>query len=365
MATVTRISARGGLSAPLLAVLLALAQCSAPTPAAAATPVPGAIVGHPFSYADSWTGWPVAPVHEQHPVRGSFLDPRAGYHFGIDIGVDDSKPERGAPPGRTHRVYALEGGVVAHVKALPRHHCLARRVSVGHFAYWHVDPVVRPGQRVRAGQLIGWTCKQAWHVHLSEWARIDGRRVWVNPLHRRGKLKPYRDSAAPVVHEMGFFRSGTALPPDHLGGVIDVRARISDPQSFRGWMVDSLEPLYADHHPYSVTLRIVRVADGRSWRRGVFRADAFLDVSVPSLGTPIPFEHHYAPTSRQNLPANACLRRQPVDCAGLYWLRLFASRHGFAWDTRAFRNGRYQLTVTVVDLRGNRVSATTEVAILN
>ena len=65
-------------------------------------------------YADDYRGWPVAPRNRQHPVRGSWLDPRRKeeYHPGIDISVRDDRPERGAPPGRTHRVYALEGGPV-------------------------------------------------------------------------------------------------------------------------------------------------------------------------------------------------------------------------------------------------------------
>jgi hypothetical protein len=49
-------------------------------------------------YADTFHGWPVAPVDDQHPVRGSFLDPRLGqlYHNGIDVSVRDDQPESGA-----------------------------------------------------------------------------------------------------------------------------------------------------------------------------------------------------------------------------------------------------------------------------
>jgi hypothetical protein len=364
MATVAHITPLGGASARIL-LLLAVQFLSAAPTAAAGSATPGALVGYPYAYADSWTGWPVAPLHTQHPVRGSFLDPRAGYHFGIDISVDDSAPEPGAPPGHTHRVYAVEGGIAAHVKASPSHHCLARRLSVGHFAYWHVDPIVAPGQRVRPGQMIGWTCKHAWHVHLSEWVRIGGRLVWVNPLHAGGKLRPFADTAAPIVHELAFFRRGSSLSPTRLSGRVDARALISDPQSFRGWMTGPFAPLYADHHPYALIVRLVRLSGGRTWRRTLFRADAVLGAPAASLGTPIPFKHHYAPTSRQNLPANACLARQPVDCTGRYWLRLFATRNGFTWDTRGFRNGVYRMTVTARDLRGNRASASVEVTIAN
>ena len=72
----------------------------------------------PQRYNDDFRGWPVSPQHQQHPVRGTFLDPRpdptfgAIYHTGVDVAVRDDRPEQGAPAGRTHRVFAIEGGVV-------------------------------------------------------------------------------------------------------------------------------------------------------------------------------------------------------------------------------------------------------------
>jgi hypothetical protein len=55
----------------------------------------------PQRYNDEFRGWPVRPHNRQHPVRGSFLDPRPDpqlggiYHTGIDIAVRDDWPERG------------------------------------------------------------------------------------------------------------------------------------------------------------------------------------------------------------------------------------------------------------------------------
>ena len=144
------------------------------------------------SYNDAFRGWPVRPHNRQHPVRGSFLDPRpdpdlgAVYHTGVDIAVRDDRPEAGAPRDRTHRVYAIESGVVEH--ATPPGVC--GNVRVGHFGYGHVDARVAAGDRVRAGQLIGWTCRGWWHLHLTEWAVAGGRRQLVNPLRPAGKLKP-------------------------------------------------------------------------------------------------------------------------------------------------------------------------------
>ena len=78
--------------------------------------MPGALPEHfVFSYADSYHGWPVEPLHGPHVLHGGFNDPRlGGYHFGIDIAVDDSHPALAAPKGDSHRVYAVEGGVMTH-----------------------------------------------------------------------------------------------------------------------------------------------------------------------------------------------------------------------------------------------------------
>src|SRR5262245_28997409 len=101
------------LAAALIAsAVLAVPGHGAPPPAgdtARNGGVPGALPsGFRYAYADDFHGWPVAPIHREHPIRGAFLTPRAGgYHFGIDIAVDDRAPDPGAPPLRSHRVYAL------------------------------------------------------------------------------------------------------------------------------------------------------------------------------------------------------------------------------------------------------------------
>ena len=127
-------------------------------------------------YADDYRGWPVGPRNRQHPVRGSWLDPRSKpeYHPGIDISVRDDQPERGHPKGRTHRVYALEGGPVWHIFTQPPPG-VESIIRIGHFTYGHVDPVVELGQDVKPGQLIGWTSKDEWHLHLSEWRFPGGK----------------------------------------------------------------------------------------------------------------------------------------------------------------------------------------------
>jgi hypothetical protein len=334
--------------------------------------VPGALA-EPPRYADDWRGWPVAPVDRQHPIRGAFLDPRpdprlgAVYHDGIDIGVRDDRPEPGAPRGRTHRVYAIESGAVA--AATPRG--VRGAVEIGHFRYEHVDALVVRGDQVRAGEVIGWTCFDTWHVHLTEFAFLDGRPVLVNPLRPGGKLRPYVDRAPPAIEEIRFYtpaspawerRTGNVvrLPPAgrrldkrQLRGRVDARVRASDPQSFIGFF-EQLPWLAAPHHPFRLAVTVVRSATGATVRHAdVFRSEQMLERPA---GT------HFAPGTEQNLPANACMRlHRTVRCDGIYWFRLFPDY----WDTTRLPNGRYRLQIDAWDTVGNTARATTEVNIDN
>ena len=324
-------------------------------------------------YNDAFRGWPVRPHDRQHPVRGSFLDPRpdpklgAVYHTGVDVAVRDDRPEPGAPRDRTHRVYAIEGGVVEQATAPG----VCGNVRVGHFGYGHVDARVSVGDRVRAGQLIGWTCRGWWHLHLTEWIfEPGGRRRLVNPLRPAGKLKPFADKAPPVIHEVRFHlpaeprwtrRAGTFAVLPHAGrrldrtrlaGIVDVRAHVSDPQSFIGWFRDVPE-LAAPHHPYRLGLLLV---DRRS-ERIVLRRTVFLSLTEP----PFAAGQHYAPGTVQNLSAKACVSgRRP--CDGSYWFRLFQKPY---WDTTRLRNGSYLLVVRAWDASGNRARRDVPIAIAN
>jgi hypothetical protein len=176
-------------------------------------------------YNDTWRGWPVRPHNRQHPIRGSFLDPRpdpelgAIYHEGVDVAVRDDRPESGAPQGRTHRVYAIEGGPVHFATPLG----VRGFAHIGHFGYGHIDPIVSTGEIVTPGQHIGWTCKGDWHVHLSEFIFTTGGQVIVNPLRPGGKLDPYVDTAPPFIREIRHAGTGlgrrptTALPASPAG----------------------------------------------------------------------------------------------------------------------------------------------------
>ena len=327
------------------------------------------------TYNDDYRGWPVAPRREQHPIRGSFLDPRphpdfgAVYHDGVDIAVRDDEPERGAPEGRTHRVYAVEGGRV--LIATPRRERGFARI--GHFGYGHIDPVVGTGDTVRPGQHIGWTCTGYWHLHLREFVFRGDDVIIVNPLRRSGKLHPFVDSAAPAIEEIRFYTPATPdwrrrpnttvarLPPagrrldrNALFGRVDVRVRVSDPQSFVGWFRE-VPRLAAPHHPFRLTVMLSSLPNGRVVRRReAFRAEQ-LPQTDPGL--------HFAPGTEQNLPARGCLRApRSVRCDGVYWFRLFPLRF---WDTTSLRDGRYRLRVSAWDVAGNRSRADVVVGIVN
>jgi hypothetical protein len=321
-------------------------------------------------------------------VRGSWLDPRRPelYHPGIDISVRDDRPERGAPPGRTHRVYALEGGPVWRL-IKPRRPTEEGIVRIGHFTYGHVEPVVELGQVVEPGQLIGWTTDTEWHLHLSEWRFPGGRpdvnrQIQVNPLDREGKIAPYRDTLPPVIREIRFHRpadsawrskdgsavfppGGARLDPSRLSGLVDVRAHILDRQSFRGWFRD-VPLLETDHHPARVRVAVDRPADGkRVIDREVFSYDVWPGPESPRRDQ-VSIRHHYAPGTRQNLRAHTALRLNRQG-RGELWFRLFAGprRKSCYWDTTAFRDAAYTLTVTAWDLVGNRAAESIDVIVAN
>ena len=284
------------------------------------------------------------------------------------MAVRDDRPERGAPSGRSHRVYAIEGGPV--FLATPRG---ARGFArIGHFGYGHIDPLVHIGETVAPGQHIGWTFRGDWHVHLSEFIFTSGPPILVNPLRPGGKVRPYADLAAPEIREVRFYtpanpgwtrrpttsvarlpQAGSRMPRDGLFGRVDVRVRVTDPQSFIGWF-EELPWLAAPHHPFRLTVTIVHLATGRVVRRReAFRAEQLLD---------LPAGLHFAPGTEQNLPAGGCMERhRTLRCDGIYWFRLFPRY----WDTTALADGRYKVSVRAWDVSGNPSTASVVATIAN
>lgn len=343
--------------------------------------VPGALPSDfAYRYNALSQGWPVAPRSVQHPIRGSFIDPRgtddnglSGYHFGIDVNVDDAHPDAGAPPGLSHRVYALDAGVASEPTTVQSRRCVNRRVDAGHFSYWHVSPIVPAGQKVRAGQQIGWTCDGVWHVHVSEWQLYRGARVWVDPLHARGAFRPYVDTAPPVVSRIRFFApparrwqptkslaepdSAIPLPAGGLHGRVELRVLADDPQSFLGFLARN--PAWpAVWTPHTLAVEIRDQHTGRILlRRTSFEAD-----QMPQT----PYLVHYAPGTVEDDNMQECVGPpQLPKCDGVTWLRPLSRFRQEFWDTRRVANGSYLVTVSAGDLLGNVGSATALVTVKN
>jgi murein DD-endopeptidase MepM/ murein hydrolase activator NlpD len=318
MATVTRISARGGVLAPLVLFMLAVAFGAINPPTALAA-------GHTY-------GWPVKPFHLQHPVRGFFGDPRIGgnpfgsarqFHFGVDVS---------APDGTA--VFATASGIVSFQPRHPDAVVITTRSGV-QFSYWHLVPSVRSGQFARAYVTrIGRIARGWGHVHFSE--RRGGR--YVNPL-RPGAMGPFVDRTRPWVRTVTAERNGRAVRVDALRGTVDLIAEAYDKTPLpiaEPWNDMPVMPVL-------VRWRLVRPnGSPMSWRKVL---DFRWTIPPPSA-----FGSVYAAGTDQNRP------NRP----GRY--RIFLAR---GWNSALIRDGRYMLEVAASDTRGNRTRFTIELRLLN
>jgi hypothetical protein len=327
--------------------------------------VPGALPrGFVFRYDDDYRGWPTPPLHGPHVLHGGFDDPRAGgYHFGIDIAVDDSHPALLAPKGASHRVYAVEGGYMHWARNTQSKPCNSRRFDIGHFAYWHVEPTVPLGSHVVPGQMVGWTCLNEWHVHLSEWARVNGTKRWINPLHPGGKLDPVVDSTAPQIRAVYAYGppsktwdpsesvdlpnpdGATELGLGSLHGAVDLRAWINDAPGLLG-VFEHQPTLAATTAPYTIWVQI-RQDDTHAivWQRTVFQDDLLLSGVLPIFAL-------YASGSHPSLSDYDCLHSR-IPCDGRLFYHLIVVGGRDLWDTRSVANGEYTLTIRASDITGN------------
>ena len=280
--------------------------------------------------AASAYGWPVKPFDRQHAVRGFFGDPRiddANHSGSLHPGVDIVAPN-GTP------VYATIDGT-AWIDS--RHQRTVAVVASGRrrvFAYWHVVPSVRSGDRVEAYRTIVGHVEAPWaHVHFNE---LDGG-TYVNPL-RPGAMRPYSDTTRPTVGVVTAERSGSRVLATRLGARVDLVADVRDAMPLaapRPWTGKPVMPAF-------VRWRLVD-ASGRSTRWTVaFDVRTALRVSR--------FASVYARSTRQNKPWRA----------GRYRVYL---AHGL--DTRAFADGLYRVVVQAIDTAGNRDVAETPVEIRN
>lgn len=312
------------------------AEASRPVACTTAVPAAPALCAEARD-AKARYGWPVQPFDREHPLRGAFGDPRTversdepvdgprslgsfTFHNGIDIVVADGTP-----------VYPVVSGV-----AVVRHthevsvHTRGQRI----FQYWHIDPLVRTGQRVIAGEtILGTVQRHKHHLHFGE---VDRMRV-VNPL-APGHLEPYRDAQAPtVIGLLARTSRGQSLPLDRLHGGVELIADAFDAQPLPFWGPWSGKPIA----PALVRWQLER-GDGAivsPWR------------TVVDFGLHEPparrFWQVYAPGTRQNFPvlADQFAWGKP----GRYLYRLSAG----PIDTRVLPDGDYLIAVEAADICGN------------
>jgi hypothetical protein len=298
--------------------------------------------------------WPVKPFDQQHPVRGSFGDPRTlfggppttdgllrgacqcSFHEGVDISAPDGTP-----------VYAVESGTVAVVHTQKAAEMVDVVSSTRDFEYWHIKALVRVGQRVQAGvTVLGTILHGAGHVHLTE---VDGDRI-VNPL-APGHLTPYADRTKPSVD------------------AITLRETETGPGLFANFVRGSVE-LVAEAHDVP-TLPVPG-----QWN-GMPVAPALVAWRIQGLGGRVVVPERVAADFRTTIPANNLFWSYYT--RGTYQNMSVFGKH-FSWrqpgcflfkltrepfDTRTVHDGVYDLIVTATDIRGNSSSLTRRLTIHN
>jgi hypothetical protein len=304
--------------------------------------------------AASAYGWPVKPFDQPHPVRGSFGDPRTifsgppsartllsgaasvQFHSGIDVSAPDGTP-----------VYPVASGTVVRVDRTKD--VVTVDTGAGRaFEYWHITPAVTIGSGVEADvTVLGRIIREAGHVHLTE--LHDGAPV--NPL-APGHLVPYADHTVPRIDYVGFRRG--VVSPDLMPGFVTGRVEI----------VASAYDMPALHvtgpwHDLPVTpARVVWQIRSATTHRVVVPAHVAYDVreALPSTDS---FWRIYARGTHQNMCVfeHHYSYMQPGD----YLFRLAPG--GF--DTRALRDGAYELVIAASDVRGNRTTSVTRFGVYN
>ncbi len=292
--------------------------------------------------------WPVRPFDRQHPIRGSFGDPRTvfqdplfadglngpgsfSFHNGVDIA---------APNGTT--VYPVLSGVAHLVDATA---ISVETLDGRTFQYFHVIPTVVDGEKVTARlSMLGYVQAPYAHVHLSE---IDGTRI-ANPL-QKGHLAPYVDRTRPQVDTIELRDSdGRLTGPLGVCGRVSLAAEAFDRPAvpvagpFKGLPVA----------PALVAWQLQRLGGAVVVPRTIA---ADFRVTLPP---PADFWKIYARGSYQNAPRFG--NQQFGSMPGRFLYQLNPSL-----DTKTLPNGVYILTATASDERRNVGSLALRFSVLN
>ena len=294
--------------------------------------------------------WPVKPFNRQHPVRGSFGDPRTVFKasptlrgaltgrgtFSLHRGIDIAAPDGSA-------VYPVSSGTVTYVNG----EWLKVESGGGHtFEYWHIRAAVAVGSHVEAHQtVLGHIQRGSGHVHLTELE--DGRAV--NPL-APGHIGPYADRTTPRVNSISFRARETSregLPNLVRGRVLLVAGAEDDPtmNAPEAWSGLPVTPALLTWEIRSWNGRLVLGRQIAADFRGNLPDRSFWQV--------------YARGTYQNMAVFG--RHYSWGQPGTYLFKL-APR---AFDTRTLRDGAYDLIVTAADIRGNTSSLSRRFTVAN
>ena len=316
---------RLGACAGLAVVALLAASLDTPRNATAAT-----VATTADRPADGSTyGWPVKPFFGQHPVRGSFGDPRIlgkshSFHFGVDVSCPNGTP-----------VYATVSGCAYVYPGHPETVSVKADDGVRTFGYWHIRPSIRNGQRVTAYRTVIGTVLAPWeHVHFAE----QRKGVYVNPL-RAGGMGPYRDTTVPMVRSFTVETGSTARRATTAHGRVDLVVEAYDrtPISISGPWHD--KPL----SPARLEWRLV----GR-------------DGAVKGWRTAVDFRMVYPPNERWSETYASRTRQNK---------KIWDARYRFYLvhdlNTRTLADGRYRVEVRATDIRGNAGTETFTLTVAN
>ena len=305
-------------------------------------------------------GWPVAPFDQEHPVRAAAGDPRTlflsrtskdplagpgtfAFHDGVDIDAPNGTPVYPVLSGSVRQL--LEDGV------------LVQAEDGRQFMYRHIVPAAGLGAWVTARQtVLGRVRNWAHELHFSEYTA--GRTV-VNPL-QPGHLTPYRDTTDPTVAGLALRNArGKRLAPYELHGRVTLLAEAYDtpaPVPPRGTHASHLSKFARDRFPVppAVLTWSLSVVGGRAIVPPTTVADFRRTIPVRASLWSV-----YARGTYQNRSVIGA--RMHGLMPGRYLFTL--TRSGL--DTRRLPNGVYAVTVTAIDVAGNRGTRTERVEIWN
>jgi hypothetical protein len=335
MATNRHISVRGAQRRTIVVLAVAAAIAAVGLGKAVTTSNASGRVEAGASYH-----WPVKPFEKQHPVRGSFGDPRTVFQSsatlrGVLSGACSCSLHRGidvaAPDGSA--VYPVASGTVTY-----RNGEWLKVDSGGGrgFEYWHINATVGVGAHVDAYRtVLGHIKRGSGHVHLTE---LSGDRA-VNPL-APGHIGPYADHTTPRVTSISFrpTETGRDVLPNLIRGRVLLVAEAEDDPTLdapEGWKGLPVSPALLTWEIRSWTGKIVRPREIAADFRGVLPDRSFGSV--------------YARGTYQNMAVLGHFYSwaQP----GSYQFKL-----GGVFNSRQLRNGAYDLVVTATDIRGNSSS---------